>query len=102
MNPGCTITAHLLAKPDKREELLGILRSFIDPTRAEAGCVEYHLHVSDSDPNLFIFYENWRSRADLDEHLALPLLSNFIARAADLLARDVDIQFMTMLSAYDK
>lgn len=64
MKPGCTLIAYLHAKPEKREELLKILQSFVRPSRAEPACIDYHLHVSDDDPNLFIFYENWRSRRE--------------------------------------
>jgi quinol monooxygenase YgiN len=62
MKPGCTLIAYLHAKPEKREELLKVLHSFIKPSRAEPACVDYHLYVSNDDPNLFIFYENWRTR----------------------------------------
>lgn len=100
MNPGTTLIAYLKGKPEKRDELLATLRAFVKPTRAEEGCVEYHLHVSDDDPNLFIFYENWRSRPDLDTHLKTPLLTAFFDRRMDLLEKDVDIRFMTMDSPY--
>ena len=59
MNPGLTLIAILHGKPEKRDDLLATLREFVKPTRAEEGCVEYHLHVSDDDPNKFFFYENW-------------------------------------------
>jgi quinol monooxygenase YgiN len=65
MKPGCTLIAHLHAKPEKRDELLKLLQSFVKPSRAESACVEYHLHVSNDDPNLFVFYENWRTREGL-------------------------------------
>jgi hypothetical protein len=39
MNPGCTLIAFLKGKREKREELLSVLRGFVNPTRAEAGCV---------------------------------------------------------------
>jgi quinol monooxygenase YgiN len=102
MNPGHTLIAFLQGKPEKRDELLAILRSFVKPTRAEAGCVEYHLHISEDDPNKFIFYENWRTKADLDEHLQLPLLTSFFARIPDLLEKEVEMYGMKMESAYDK
>jgi quinol monooxygenase YgiN len=102
MKPECTLIAYLKGKPEKRDELLAVLRGFVEPTRAEAGSVEYHLHVSDTDPNLFVFYENWRTRKDLDEHLELPLLQTFFARRMDLLEREIDLQYMTMDSPYDR
>ena len=102
MNPGLTLIAILQGRPEKRDELIATLREFVKPTRKEEGCVEYHLHVSKDDPNQFIFYENWRSQADLDAHLKTPLLAAFLGRTGDLLEKDVDMRFMTMDSAYDK
>lgn len=99
MNPGLTLIAILQGKPDKRDDLLATLREFVKPTREEDGCVDYHLHISDDDPNQFIFYENWRSRSDLDVHLKTPLLTAFFNRRMDLLEKDVEMRFMTMDSA---
>jgi quinol monooxygenase YgiN len=99
---GCTVIGRLRARPEKRDELLAILKGLVAPTRAEEGCVDYHLHVSDADPNLFLFYENWRSRADLDRHLAMPHLAPVRERGAELLADEVEIQPLTMLSSYGR
>ena len=98
---GCTVVGVLRARPERRQELLEILSGFVAPTRREEGCVEYHLHVSDADPNLFMFYENWRSREDLERHLALPHLAPLRDRGPELLAAEVEIQSYTMLSPYD-
>ena len=46
MKPGCSLIAYLHGKPEKRNELLAVLSAFVAPTRAEPGCVEYHLHIS--------------------------------------------------------
>ena len=98
MKPGCSLIAYLKAKPENREELLKILLGFVQPSREETACIDYHLHVSNDDPNLFIFYENWRSREELNQHLQTPMLTNFWARRLDLLEKDVEIRFITMLS----
>jgi quinol monooxygenase YgiN len=99
---GCTVIGILRAKPEKRDELRAILEGFVAPTRREEGCVDYHLHVSDTDPNLFMFYENWRSRADLDHHLTLPHLAPLRERSGELLAAEVEIIPYTMLSLYGR
>jgi quinol monooxygenase YgiN len=101
MKPDCTLIAYLHAKPEKRDELLKILLGFVRPSRDEAACVDYHLHVSNDDQNLFVFYENWRTRKELDEHLQTPNLTNFWSRRFDLLQKDVEIRFITMLSEPD-
>ncbi len=51
---------------------------------------------------MFAFYEVWRSRADLDEHLALPHMREFWESRMDYLSRDLDIRFIDMLSPYPR
>ena len=74
MDKICTVIAYFFAKPEKRGELEEILRGFVAKTREEPGCINYDLHQSDDDPNVFVFYENWRSRNDWDEHNQKPFL----------------------------
>ena len=102
MTPTCTLTATLYAKPEKRAELLELLQSFVAKSRSEPGCIDYHFHVSEYDPNMFYFYENWTSREDLDRHLALPYQKSWFARHSEFLAKEVELKFFRMLSEYDK
>ncbi|WP_280219176.1 putative quinol monooxygenase [Nocardia neocaledoniensis] len=89
-------------KPERRDELRELLLSFVEPTRAEEGCLEYHFHVDSADPSVFAFYEVWRSREDLDEHLALPHMREFWESRMDYLSRDLDIRFIDILSPYPR
>lgn len=93
-----TIIGTVVAKPETREELQAILSSFVEPTRAEDGCINYDFHVDPADPCVFMFYENWRSKDDLDRHLAMPHLKPLFGRLDQLLARPVSIQNYVMLS----
>ena len=94
----CTIIGMVVAKPEKREELRAILAAQVVPTRAEPGCMNYDFHVDAEDPNAFMFYENWRSRADLETHLRMPHLAPLQRRLDELLARPVEMRFHEMLS----
>jgi len=94
----CTIIGMVVAKDGTREELRRILTAQVAATRAEAGCINYDFHVSEEDPNVFMFYENWRSKADLDAHLKTPHLQPLFGRLDELLARPVEIRFYEMLS----
>ncbi len=100
MQPRCTVVSSLLAKPDKREEVLRIFQGFVTPSRSDPACLGYHLHVSEADPNLFVFYENWRSRRDLEVHLELPILMSFLERRDELLQKEIETQFLDMLSPF--
>ena len=46
-----------------REELRRELLLLVPPTRAEAGCTRYDLHADESEPDCFVFYETWASKA---------------------------------------
>lgn len=95
---GCTIIGTVVAKPEKREELLSILSAQVAPTRAEPGCINYDFHCDQADPNVFVFYENFRSREALEIHLKMPHLAPLMDRLDELLAKPVDIRFLDMLS----
>ncbi len=64
-----TIVARILAKEEKRELVKSELLKLIDITRAEKGCINYDLHQDNENPNLFLFHENWQSRALWQEHM---------------------------------
>ncbi|MBZ9985941.1 antibiotic biosynthesis monooxygenase [Mesorhizobium sp. BH1-1-5] len=93
-----TIIGTVVARPETREELQAILSGFVEPTRAEDGCINYDFHVDPADPCVFMFYENWRTKDDLDRHLAMPHLKPLFDRLDQLLASPVEIRNFVMLS----
>lgn len=96
-----TIIGTVIARPETRAELETLLHEQVAPTRAEAGCINYDFHVDAADPCVFVFYENWKSRAALDQHLAMPHLQPLFSQLDRLLARPVDIRPLKMLSDRD-
>ena len=57
-----TVLVTLEAKPGKEKELQAVLSSLIAPSLKEAGCINYDLHKSPTNPRVFMFYENWSSK----------------------------------------
>lgn len=93
-----TVVATIRAKPGKEEDVKKALLKLIEPTRAEAGCINYDLHQAVDDRSVFVFHENWTSRRDLDEHLAKPHLEEFMTVAENLLDEPVDIRVLTRIA----
>ena len=93
-----TIIGTLTARPETREELATLLMALVAPTRAEAGCISYDVHVDAADPCVFVFYENRTDRAALDAHLAMPHLQPLVSQLDRLLACPVELRPLTMLS----
>jgi quinol monooxygenase YgiN len=93
-----TIIGTVTARLETRDELATLLVAQVAPTRAEEGCINYDFHVDAADPCVFVFYENWTSRAALDAHLEMPHLRSLFSQLDRLLARPVDIRPLKMLS----
>jgi quinol monooxygenase YgiN len=75
-----TLVVTFQARPGKEAELRKTLTGLLAPTRKEAGCINYDLHVAPDDPSKFLFYENWTSKAHLDAHGETPHVQNLRAR----------------------
>lgn len=86
-----TIVATFRALPGKEDELRELLTSIIAPTLKEAGCIDYALHQGVADPAVFVFYENWTSKAHLDAHRASPHINEGLTGLRGLLADDLVI-----------
>ena len=69
MNKALTIVARIEAKADKIELVKTALLKLIEPTRKEEGCLQYDLHQDNENPEAFVFYENWESRALWQTHM---------------------------------
>jgi quinol monooxygenase YgiN len=86
-----TIIAHVRAKPGQESRVREILQGLLSPTRAEAGCINYDLHQSQTDPALFVFYENWTSEAHLEAHAKSGHIQSLRKVAAEVLAGPIEI-----------
>lgn len=88
-----TVLATIIARPGKEAELRALLTSLLAPTRQEAGCLNYDLHVAPDDPAKFLFHENWVSQAHLDAHLKTPHLTAALRRLEELAAEPPMLAF---------
>lgn len=89
---------HAHTKPEQADAFEALFRAYVEPSRAEAGCIEYHMLRDVQDPTLFIFYEVWASREHLAVHSALPHMQRFHEQRLEYLRRDFDIREIEMLS----
>lgn len=79
-----TVVATFEARSGKEAELKQALLGLIAPTRKEAGCINYDLHISPDNPAKFLFHENWTSKELLDAHLKSPHISALLPRVDEL------------------
>jgi quinol monooxygenase YgiN len=83
------LTAIIKSKPGQAESLKTHLLELVSHSTKEAACLQYDLHQVESDPDMFIFHEEWSDAAGLEQHNTQPHIQNFINNTNDL--RDGDI-----------
>jgi len=79
-----TVVATFQAKAGKAGELKKSLLALVEPTRREAGCLNYDLQQLTENPDEFLFHENWTSRAHLDAHLKNTHIQMLLPRLEEL------------------
>ncbi|WP_411960408.1 putative quinol monooxygenase [Pseudomonas mandelii] len=89
---------HAKTRPEKSDAFEAFFSGYVEASRAEPGCIEYHMLRDKQDPTLFIFYEIWQSQAHLDVHSNLPHMQQFRDIRMEYLERDFDIRAIEMLS----
>jgi quinol monooxygenase YgiN len=76
-----TVLAKIRAAKGKGDALAALLKEQADAvTKAEPGCLVYRPHRSSKDPDLFIWYEQYKDEAALDVHRKAPYLAAYRAR----------------------
>ena len=85
-----TLVVVLRSKEGQQLLLEAEIRALISPTRKEEGCLQYDLHRSVDQPNLFLLHEVWATRAHHTAHTKTSHFLRWDARKDSLLAsRDI-------------
>ena len=89
---------HAKTRPEKSTAFEAFFGAHLQASRAEPGCIEYHMLRDQQDPTLFIFFEVWQTQAHFDVHSNLPHMKQFLAQRDEYLERDFEIRAIDMLS----
>lgn len=98
-----TVLAKLQAAAGKEDQLRAVLTEMVGNVKKhEAGKVPtYSLHVSDSDPTLFLFYEQYRDAEAFAAHGQTDHMKAMGAALAGLLAGRPVIERYTRIASLD-
>ena len=75
-------------QPQRRAELIEALREYLPLVRAESGVEAFYVTARKDDPNMFLFYEIYRSQAAQDFHLQQEFTKKFLATLKTAQAAD--------------
>jgi len=88
-----TLVVTFQARPGKEADLRAMLLGLLAPTRKEAGCINYDLHVVPDDPARFLFYENWTSKVHHGAHDQTPHIRHLLARVNEFCVEPPKLTF---------
>lgn len=91
-----TATLRIDVSEKRRGEVNRLLRSLIEPTRVETGCINCRLYHEEDNPNIVTWVEEWEEEADLKRHLRSPQYRKILA-ALDLAEAQPEVRFDTVL-----
>src|ERR1700691_5866456 len=73
------LSVHFEAVPGRENDLARELFALVEPTRKEAGCLAYELHVDQENPGKLMFYEKFADQAALDFHVSTPYFKKLLS-----------------------
>ena len=69
MSKTLKIVARIQAAPGVADALEADMKILVEGTRAEAGCIRYDLHRGTENPDIFVFVEEWETKALWQAHM---------------------------------
>ncbi len=93
-----TDIAFIRAKPGMSDELGRRLVELVDPSRSEGGCINYDVHQSLNDEQVWCVYENWKSAEDLKSHFDKSYMQGFVTDLPVLVEGGLDLREFRMVS----
>ena len=91
-------TVRMTMPPQKREEVLKILRSMSEQRRDDPGCLSCYIYGDLQEKNVFVLEEVWRAEEDLDLHLRSGEYLNLLL-VLELAVKQPEIRFDTISSS---
>ena len=89
-------TIRITAAENSDGEILRVLRSLIEPTRVETGCISCGLYKDLHDPSVIVWAEEWKTQDDLERHLRSRQYKKILA-AFDMSNSQPEMRFYTVV-----
>lgn len=99
--PMHTAFIRIKVRTDSAESVAAAMRALVAPTLAEQGCHVYSFYRDLDDPSLFLCFEQWASRADLDAHGSTAHVQAFLHAFGPVIERWESNHATTLTNEYD-
>ena len=78
-----TVVGTMTARPGSEATVHEGLKSLIEPSSHEDGCLRYELFQSTDDPRRFFTFEVWRDQSAMNAHMRAPHMVEAIKGASE-------------------
>jgi quinol monooxygenase YgiN len=85
--PTIHVVTHILARPENTARVKSLLLELVEPSRQEAGCLQYYLHQNLAVPEEFLVMAEWASEEACEDHFSSPHIQEAFIEGAELLER---------------
>lgn len=79
------LTVILKSKQESIEILKSLLLDLVQNSKKESACIQYDLHQSNEELNVFIFHEIWENQNGWDNHNQQSYIQSFFENSKPLL-----------------
>jgi quinol monooxygenase YgiN len=94
-----TVVAKVYPTAGREDDVAALLVKMADAVRqAEPGCLVYRPHRAAKDPPVFLFYEQYRSRAAFEFHRTAPHLATYREQMKGLLDKPTEVELYHSLT----
>ncbi|TAL62185.1 MAG: antibiotic biosynthesis monooxygenase [Bacteroidetes bacterium] len=90
------IIAKLAVKPEKVKVFIDAAREMIEKSNKEGGCSFYQLYQDPYDNSKFVFVEEYKNQAAVDNHFASEYFKGFGPKISDLVAGPAEIKVISV------
>ena len=95
------VVGRVAARPEKRQELIDLLRWMQSESRREPGCLNYGFYESVETENEFIAVEEWESVEALRTHFGASSVAGFVAGIGELVAGAPEVRINGVAATSD-
>lgn len=90
------IVAKLSVKPDKIKDFTEVAKEMIEKSNTETGCTSYQLFQNPYDNTKFVFVEEYKNQAAVDQHFATDYFKAFGTKIGDLIVSAPEIKVISV------
>ena len=92
------IVCELRCETADRERVRELALQFVEPARAEPGCLYYNLHQEIDEPNTFFIIDGWANQAAVESHAKSAHVAEVMKELGPLLAFGPALTFTSRIS----